>query len=241
MRRIKIAAMVLLMLSWGVNIAAENSAATPDLNGVWMIEKNVRSLRTDSGELPPMTDWAREKYQQHLAARQNGKIDFDTTESLCASPGVPRIMTLPYPFEILQNASQVLFLFGWNFMYRWVPVDASGKSPEADYPTAMGVSAGHWEGSGFVIETTGRTEDTLLDAAGLPNSEELRVVERLTLVDRGRRLENRIRIEDPIAYRQPWETTVTYRKLSGVQIQEDVCVERIRKGKPAFELGVWIK
>lgn len=214
--------------------AAAANASMPDLSGVWLVEKDLKALRTDAGSLPPLTPWAQTSYQEHWVAFQNGGVDFDRTKIRCASPGVPRAMFLPYPFEIVQTSEQLVFVLGWNHQFRRVPL-GSGDSPESYFPSAMGSASGHWEGETLVIETLGFTDDTLLDETGLPHSENLRVTERLRLLDRGRRLENRIHIEDSKAYSRSWETTVTYRKLPGASIQEDVCVERIRSGKSAIE------
>lgn len=213
--------------------AAAANASAPDLNGVWLVEKDLKALRTDAGSLPPLTSSAQASYQERWAAFQNGGIDFDRTKTRCAAPGVPRAMFLPYPFEIVQASEQLVFVLGWNHQFRHVPL-GSGDPSESYFPSAMGRAGGHWEGETLVIETIGFTDDTLLDETGLPHSENLHVTERLRLIDRGRRLENRIHIEDSKAYSQSWETTVTYRKLPGANIQEDVCVERIRSGKSAI-------
>jgi hypothetical protein len=47
-------------------------------------------------------------------------------------------------------------------------------------------------------------------------------------------LENRIRIDDAKTYTSPWEVLVTYRRQAHAQLKEDVCLDRIRNGKPAI-------
>jgi hypothetical protein len=58
------------------------------------------------------------------------------------------------------------------------------------------------------------------------------VLERLSVIDGGKRLRNRITIEDPATFRTPWTTTVTYQRLPGYQMPEDVCAERIGGSTP---------
>lgn len=98
----------------------------------------------------------------------------------------------------------------------------------------MGISRGHWEGDALVVETQDIGPLTLIDGAGLPHSDALKVTETLRL--RGPDiLEDRIRFEDPEVFTRPWETVVTYRRQLGVRIQEDVCLDRIRDGSPAVK------
>lgn len=98
----------------------------------------------------------------------------------------------------------------------------------------MGLSKGRWEGEMLVVETTQLDDTKLLDNVGLPHSSQLKVTERLRLVSPNM-LEARIRIEDPATFTQPWETLLSYRRQRGVNIQEDVCLDRIKTGAPAVK------
>ena len=81
-----------------------------------------------------------------------------------------------------------------------------------------------------------RADNTLLDSAGLPHSESLKVTEKVRLLDNGATLENRITIDDPETFTQPWETVVRFKKLpKGTEIKEDICLDRLDAGKPAVD------
>ena len=151
------------------------------------------------------------------------------------TPGVPRLMMLPSPFEIVQRPDYVSIVFQWNGRYRGI--DMSGKPLEVPFPVFSGFSAGHWDGDVLDVETRGVLGTTLLDAAGMPHSEDLVITERLRLIDNGRKLEDRMRFEDPATFTAPWETVVTYRKLQNTEIQEDICVDRLEAGGPAIEVS----
>jgi hypothetical protein len=142
---------------------------------------------------------------------------------------MPRAMTIPYAFEIVENSRNVIFLFEFNRAYR--RVDVNGPSRAADDLQWQGRSVAHWEGDTLIVETD-KIDDTLLDAAGMPHSDALKLTERYSLNKDGR-LENRMRFEDPKIFREPWETTVTYRKLSS-EVGEDVCLDRL-KDTPAIQ------
>ncbi len=109
-----------------------------------------------------------------------------------------------------------------------------GTDPGDDIfePSAMGFSTGRWEGNVLVVDTSDFIQSTLIDDAGLPHSDQMKVTERLRLTKTGE-LENLIRIEDPRMYEEPWETRVTYRRDVSRKIREDVCLDRIANGQAA--------
>jgi len=110
------------------------------------------------------------------------------------------------------------------------PAEARANFNEATGP--MGLSRGRLEGDTMIIETTALRDTTLIDNSGLPHSDALKVIEHLRLKSADV-LEDRIRIEDPKTFTQPWETLVTYRRQQG-EIKEDVCLDRIKTGQPAL-------
>jgi hypothetical protein len=99
----------------------------------------------------------------------------------------------------------------------------------------MGFPVGHWEDDTLVIRTVGLIDTTVMDASGLPHSEQLTLGERLRLLPDGR-LENRITIDDPEYYTQPWETVLTFHRDATARITDDVCPDRLARGEPAEQL-----
>jgi len=105
--------------------------------------------------------------------------------------------------------------------------------PSAESPEYyLGESIAAWDGKDLVIETTGFNDMTLLDDSGVPHGLALKLTERLSLVDGGQRLRNRMTVEDPDTFTAPWNVTVTYERMKGYQIPEDVCAERIGSSRP---------
>jgi hypothetical protein len=101
-------------------------------------------------------------------------------------------------------------------------------------PSAMGFSQGTWNGDRLTIQTDHLIGTTLLDNAGMPHSEDLKLTEHLRLVSPNV-LEDRIRFEDPATFTKSWETVVTYRRQPSAPRNEDVCLDRIRDGGPAVK------
>jgi hypothetical protein len=101
-------------------------------------------------------------------------------------------------------------------------------------PGPIGLSLGKWIDDTLVIKTDHLIETTLIDSAGLPHSDALKLTETLRLRSPDV-LEDRIRFEDPETFTRPWETVVTYRRKPGARIHEDVCPDRIKDGEPAVK------
>lgn len=226
-----LAAFALLNLSACDRPAAEGSAAsTPDFTGVWMLDTPATQLKPSDGSATPLTAWGQETYEKNKAAIAKGDFSVDLTRQQCASPGAVRMMTLPYLIEFFQRPHQLTMVFEWNHLYRVVHLD---KPQEAPYPMAIGISNGKWESETLVVETSDLTDNTLLDSSGLPHSDQLKVTERIrqTAPDR---LEVQMTLTDPKAFTKPWSVTLPYRKTDATGVPEDVCLDRVEQGQPAF-------
>jgi hypothetical protein len=215
-----------VVLLFGIDVAIWTTGhAAADFSGAWVVTKYSPELKTSEGKSPPLLPKADSLYSQRKALRAKGDESFDIVASHCGPPGLPRVMMLPYAFEVVQNPKKLVFLFEWNRLYRRVDID--GPSMNADDLQFTGRAVGHWDSDTLVVETTS-IDDTLLDAAGMPHSAELKITERLRLLKDGT-LEDRMRFEDSKTFRAPWDTVVSYRKLpKGTEVREDVCLDRIK-------------
>lgn len=222
-------------------IASASMAQTQvDLTGVWRLQSGTFRpvLLTAEGEAPPLLPEAAAIYAKNRAAYAAGDLSFDRSSTICLSAGMPRLALLPYPFQIIQRPHQLAFIFEWNHRRRLV--DMTGKPAVVDDLSYMGTAVGNVEGDQVVIHTEALNDTSLLDASGMPHSDELRLTERYRLKDGGRTLVNEITLEDPKTFSRPWKTTAIYKRMpQGTEIQEDVCRARIYAGQPAFELNKW--
>jgi hypothetical protein len=200
------------------------TAAAPDLSGFWKPAAPVETLRTTTGEAPPLTAVARKTYEQRLAAARAADRSFDN-ELQCRPPGVPRLMA-ESPFEIGQSDKEVAFLYQWNRLQRLVELRAHDDFDHV-YPYYLGHPVGRWQGDTLLIDSIDFNDDTALDASGLPHSDALHVVEKLRLKDPNT-LVDTITIEDPKTFTRAWETTLSYARLpADTRLVQDVCVERL--------------
>lgn len=210
-----------------------------DLAGVWRLKSPFQpAIKTREGQTPPLLPQAAAIYRANSSKYAAHDLSFDKSQTLCTSPGMPRLVMLPYPFEIVQRPDRLAFIFEWNKRFRLV--DLSGKPLVVDDLSYRGTASGHWEGAVLVVQTRGLVDTSLLDTAGMPHSEDLQLTERYRLEDRGKTLVNEITVDDPKTFSRSWQTVVTYRRLApGTELEEDVCRERISRGLPAFELDKW--
>jgi hypothetical protein len=92
----------------------------------------------------------------------------------------------------------------------------------------MGQAFGSWQGNTLVGQLYGFKPNTFLDNEGMPHSEDLKITERLT-PEGTDRLIGRFHIEDDQTFTKPWDTVLTFKRVPGTRIQEDICVERTKK------------
>jgi hypothetical protein len=193
---------------------AQSSSQPPDLSGVWFTQGKVRANFGFQGGAP-LLPWAEER----LKADQQ-KV---SSVVLCFPPGVPRVWTMPYPFEIISLPGRVLIYYEFEHLVRQIHTDGR-EHPKDLIPTWMGDSVGRWDGDTLVVDTTGFNDQTWLDNTRRPHSDALHVVERIRRV-RHDMLQVDITIDDPKAYVKPWTAQRIFDLKPGWEISEQVCEE----------------
>jgi hypothetical protein len=143
-------------------------------------------------------------------------------ETLCYLPGIPRATYLPYPFQILQTESDILFVYSYASANRLVEMDEAIVAP---VDTWMGQSNGRWDGDTLVIETSAMNGKPWLDRAGNYLTRNAVVTERLTLVSADH-IDYQATINDPTIFSGPWTIRMPlYRNVEeNAQILEHKCV-----------------
>jgi hypothetical protein len=144
-------------------------------------------------------------------------------EIRCFLPGVPRMMYMPYPVQIIQGQNTVLIASEFASASRVVRMNSQDKSPTESW---MGWSVGRWDGDALVVEVTDQNDRTWFDRAGNFHSEALKVVERYTLADRNT-INYQATLEDPKVFSRPWKISMPlYRHVeANAQLLEYRCVE----------------
>ena len=145
----------------------------------------------------------------------------------CYLPGVPRATYLPFPFQIVQSAENVLISYEFANASRTVDMKSRQQSP---LDTWMGWSRGHWEGETLVVDVTSFNDRTWFDSAGDFHSDALHVVERYTPTSPDH-LSYEATIEDPNVFTRPWKIRMPlYRRIEPrAELVEFKCVEFVEE------------
>ena len=140
----------------------------------------------------------------------------------CYLPGVPRIMYLPFPFQIVQTSSLVVFLFEYVHAVRNVFMNS--PHPKGPIEWWMGDSRGRWEGDTLVVDVVHFNAETWLDGAGNFHSEQMHLVERFTPMGPDH-LTYEVTVDDPKVFSKPWTMSmVLYRhKERNLRLLEYEC------------------
>jgi hypothetical protein len=206
-------------------VAASNPR---DIDGVWWIPGRYdRTFRTVEGDLPPFTERARREWEHNVRADEAGTPVADAP-TRCLPHGIPRLLSSPYPIQIVTTPGQITWIHEVNRNQRWIYLD---EAHPANLPkTYLGHSTGKWEGDTLVIDTVALNDKTRIDEEGITHSDQLHVVERIRKVeiDGVLHLESLITITDPVMFTRPWTTKRLYKARPDVRVIEYVCEENNR-------------
>jgi hypothetical protein len=220
----------------------------PNLQGIWQalntaawdIQDHHAALGAPAGQgivegnEIPYQPWALAKKRENFTNRMTA--DPETKGYL---PGVPRIMYMPFPFQILQSAGHVSVVFEYARAVRIIYVNGT-PHPRGPINWWMGDSRGRWEGETLVVEVTYFTDQTWFDRAGNFHSDALHLVERYTLMGPDH-LNYEVTVEDPNVFTRAWKMSMPlYRRKEpnmrlleydpGLLIQEEE-QKRLDQGK----------
>ena len=170
-------------------------AKLPDWQGIWELDwRHGGGLAAARPAPPKLTPTAQAKLDAYRKAQQSGK-DLAPEQANCLPPGMPGIMTQPYPIEFLYSPGKVAIAVEAYMQLRQVFTDGRGHPKDPD-PLFNGHSIGHWEGDVLVVNTTGFLPGFL--NTPVRNSDKLSVTEKFTLDTAKLALTRTYSAEDPV-------------------------------------------
>ena len=189
----------------------------PDLSGIW--RGGGPSYRFNiAQDLKPedIQPWAEALFQERVR------------DSRKESP-LARCLPVSIPFHnsfdltrIVQTPGLMVILYeSPNSPHRTVFTDGR-PLPKDPNPTWLGYSIGRWEGDTLVIDSVGFNDRTWLDSAGHPQTESLRITERLHRRDFGH-MDFEMTIDDPKVFTKPFTIKMERLLAPDTEILEDVC------------------
>jgi len=197
--------------------APKTADGKPDLTGVWrgagpLYRFNI-AQDLQASDIQP---WAEALFLQRV---RDSRKDSPLAKCLPVSVPFQDFFSL---VRIVQTPALTLMLYeAPNSPHRTIFTDGR-ELPKDPNPTWLGYSIGRWDGDAFVVTTAGFNDKAWLDSAGHPQTESLRVTERMRRRDFGH-MDSEITIDDPKAFTRPF-TIKTERLLApDTDLLEDVC------------------
>ena len=129
----------------------------------------------------------------------------------CTAPGMPSLMSNPYPMEFIDRDENIELRFEEFDAVRTIHL--TDATDPADSPLShLGYSIGHWEGETLVVSTS-RINWPYFNRVGVPQSEAVEVLERFTAVEDENRMAYELTVTDPATLLEPfvWEGSWDWR------------------------------
>jgi hypothetical protein len=215
--------------------------ALPGETGYWsdpssttLVENGV-SIRADAngllrniaeaGKAAPFQAWARDLYTY----RQRNVLKDDPMFLNCLPPGGPRQFQNRYGIQLIEqrDRQRIFVLMGggnrnWRLIYTDGRAQRGQPQGDDDNPLYYGRAVGRWERDTLVVDTKGFNERFWFSNGGLPHTDQLHLVERLSRPDFNT-LKYDVTIDDPGAYTRTWSAGWTLRWIPGEDMPEYFC------------------
>jgi hypothetical protein len=207
----------------------------PDLSGQWKRPPGVgiqwdQTKPIGRAQQPPLTSEYQAIFEASLNDQAQGGQGNDPRFT-CIPNGMPRIMSVIFPMEIVPLPKITYMMFEYDIPRR---IYTDGRDwPKGAEPTFMGYSIGKWSGTGggrydtLTVETRNMKGPRTYDTTGLPlHTDNQTVVKERIYLDPADNdlLHDEITTIDH-ALTRPWTVVKSYRRERNVVWVENVCNE----------------
>jgi hypothetical protein len=210
----------------GIDRLENQDDAVPHYDdAIWMLEgyRKGALMRTSiivdppDGRIPALSAEGQRRAQERAAARKGiGAFDSAQARGLSerciywAHEGPPLLPTgYNSNLQIVQSPDSFVVMPEMMPVARVIPLDGRPRVGQA-IRAYRGDSRGRWEGDTFVAETTNYSEKTAWRGA----SENLKVTERFTMVDRDT-IRYQFTVEDAATWSRPWSGEYPMQRVDG--------------------------
>ena len=212
--------------------APRTTDGRPDLSGVWRGAGPLYRFNIAQDLKPEdIQPWAEALFLQRV--RDSRK---DSPLARCLPVSVPFHDFFNLMQVVQTPALTVLLYESPNSPHRTVYTDGR-QLPTDPNPTWLGYSIGRWDGDTFVITTSGFNDRGWLDSAGHPQTESLRITERMRRRDFGH-MDFEITIDDPKVFTRPFTIKAERLLAADTDLLEDVCENERSLQRMSGDTGV---
>jgi len=214
------------------NIAKARPKPPFDLTGAWLHGGTPERFDPPAGF--KLTPAAQKHFDAAAQATKEGKI-YRNDIGLCWPAGVPIMMTRVWPVAMIQLPTSIFMISELMNSMRIVYLDGrTHTDPDIAVKSFNGESIGRWEGDTLVIETKNFVDEHhwIHDRMGIPASDALNIVERIKMVNEGKRLEIEFALTDPKGWEGTWKMTKTWNRVDDRDIAEVECLPDLNEHMP---------
>ena len=215
------------------NISKPRPKPPFDITGMWL--HGGESERFDPPAGFKLTPEAQKHYDAAQKATKEGKI-YRNDIGLCWPAGMPIMMTRVWPVAMIQLPTAIYMISELMNSMRVVYLDGRPHTdPDIAVRSFNGESIGRWEGDTLVIDTTNFVEDHhwIHDRLGIPASDALHIIERIRMIDGGKRLEIEFTLTDPKVWEGDWKLVKHWNRVDDRDIAEVECLPDLNEHMPS--------
>ena len=222
------------------NLAKPRPQAPFELTGVWAFrgEDEYRAMygSYEFKPRPQLTAKGQQTWDEFLAYTKEGKRYAEPT-AFCYPAGMPRVMTRYGSMMMLQYPTAIFMVSRLNNEYRVIYLDERERQvSNIRDPNWGGESLGHWEGDTLVIDSEGYTNENHMMGQGIFTGNQLKVTERITMLNDGNTLKIDYTFVDPEHWVGEWKHTKFHDRVlgAGADVREANCLWEDNQSLPGM-------
>jgi hypothetical protein len=226
---------------WGAlapeNLAKPRPKPPFSLTGTWFI--NLRHSFSDFMFGPPYPHFyaAGQQAMKEAAAARAAHKSYRDASGQCWPIGMPMILTRVWPIAIIQMPTAIYWVDSFFDSLRTIYLDRDHTPFDVSIDTYNGESIGHWTKDALMIDTRYFATDHHYIDQGIPISDKLHIVERITLEDQGHTLVDEFTMTDPDMWEGEWKSTKRWIREDHSDIPENECLPNLNAHLPSTEEG----
>lgn len=195
-----------------------------DLTGSWQQKRAPYKGVPQSNHFwpyPKFKEAAQKALEEGLEAARRG-LPYRDDSGRCYPIGMPKIMSRVWPIGMIQLPTAIFMVSAFMNSLRVVYMDGREHTgPDLLIDSYNGESIGRWEGKTLVIDTIGFESNKHWIDTGIPVSNQLHIIERVTMVEKDR-LEWIFIMTDPVNWEGEWRSTMYFTRRN-MDIPEVEC------------------
>lgn len=210
------------------NLAKPRPEAPFDVTGTWEFRGEPEFMPNygwyEFKPHPEFTAKGKETYARYLSFAREGR-QFTEPTAECFPAGMPRLMTRYGALMMLQYPTAIFILSRLNNEYRVIWMDGRPRVPaEHRDLNWQGESMGRWEGDTLVVETEGFTDSNHLIQQGIFTGDQLRITERIEMLNDGNTLKLEFIMTDPEHWVGEWRHIKFRDRILNYDVHEAHCL-----------------